>query len=199
MTPEYCFLSYFGSGLGKRVMDGFWDFVDQNGVDPNPYRAGFLQLVVVGETDADAEAKYAEHVKYFYDKCLHIPLHYLGPPGHQDFRSLSHAIKSGTAARTQEIMDNLANYTFRDFADQQFVIAGSAATVTDQLREAVRTLRVGNLMVLLHIGSMPHELTLENIDRFAHDVLPNLRDEWPDWENRWWPESLRHQRQLAGV
>ena len=24
----YCFLSYFGNNLGKRVMDGFWEFVD---------------------------------------------------------------------------------------------------------------------------------------------------------------------------
>jgi len=36
-------------------------------------------------------------------------------------------------------------------------------------------LRVGNLMVLLQIGSMPHELTLENIELFAKKVLPDLR------------------------
>jgi hypothetical protein len=48
-------------------------------------------------------------------------------------------------------------------------------------------------MVLLQIGSMPHELTLENIDLFARKVLPELRGEWNDegWVNHWWPESLR--------
>ena len=98
----YCFLSYFGNNLGKTVMDGFWEFVDTSGLDANPYRAGFLQLVAVGETDAQAEKEYAEHIKYFYDKCLHIPPNYLGPPGHQDFRSLEHGIRSGTAARTAQ-------------------------------------------------------------------------------------------------
>ena len=53
----YCFLSYYGNNLGKRVMDGFWEFVDKSDLDANPYRAGFLQLVVVAETDAQAEER----------------------------------------------------------------------------------------------------------------------------------------------
>jgi hypothetical protein len=40
---------------------------------------------------------------------------------------------------------------------------------------------------------MPHELTLENMDRFARTVLPDLRAHWDDegWVNHWWPSSLR--------
>ena len=59
---------------------------------------GFLQLVVVAETDAQAEKDYSEHIRYFYDKSLHILPNYLGPPGHQDYRSLEHSIRSRTAA-----------------------------------------------------------------------------------------------------
>jgi arginine/ornithine N-succinyltransferase beta subunit len=46
----------------------------------------------------------------------------------------------------------------------------------------------------LQIGSMPHELTLENIDRFAKKVLPELRGHWDDegYVNHWWPEKLRN-------
>ena len=98
-----------------------------------------------------------------------------------------------------ETLTRLQDMTFKDFIDDQFVICGSPATVRDQLQGAIENLRVGNLMVLLHIGSMPHELTLKNIDLFSREVLPHLRDNWPEWENRWWPESLRHQRQLTGV
>ena len=195
----YCFLSYFGNNLGKKVMDGFWEFVDTTGLDANPHRAGFLQLVAVGDTDAQAERDYAEHIKYFYAKCLHIPPNYLGPPGHQDFRSMEHGIRSGTAARTGETLERLKDMTYKDFIDDQFVICGSPATVRDQLQGAIEKLRVGNLMVLLHIGSMPHELTLKNIDLFAREVLPHLRGNWSEWENRWWPETLRHERDLAQV
>ena len=59
-------------------------------------------------------------------------------------------------------------------------------------------MRVGNLMVLLQIGSMPHELTLKNIDLFTKEVMPHLHDMWDDkWENKWWPESLRAKRQVS--
>ncbi len=155
--------------------------------------------MVVGKTDADAEAKYAKHVEYFFPKTLHVPLAYLGPAGHHDYRSLAHNIRSGSAAALQGIWGKLRDYTYKDLADQQFVMAGSAATVRDMLLQGLRDLRVGNLMVLLPIGSMPHELVKENIDRFAEGVLPHLRGEWSEWENHWWPQSLRAPRALAQV
>jgi hypothetical protein len=59
--------------------------------------------------------------------------------------------------------------------------------------EVVKGLRVGNLMLLVQIGSMPHELTLKNISLLAQEVLPHLRGLWEDegWVNHWWPERLR--------
>ncbi len=171
------------------MMQGYWDVVAKKGRETNPYRAGFLQLVAVAESDAAAEAKYARHVEYFYHKCLHWPIQYLSPPGNQDYRSLVAAAKSNI--RRAEDPKSLR---YRDFVEKGYVIAGSAATVRDRIKEeVVKGLRVGNLMVLLQIGSMPHELTLENMDRFAREVLPSLRGEWDDegWVNHWWPERLR--------
>jgi hypothetical protein len=48
-------------------------------------------------------------------------------------------------------------------------------------------------MLLVQIGSMPHELTLKNIDLLGREVLPGLRPLWDDagWVNHWWPRSLR--------
>src|SRR5229473_832809 len=187
----YCFLSYFGNNLGKRVMDGFWEFVDKTGLDPNPYRAGFLQLVAVSETDAQAEADYYQHIRYFYDKCLHILPEYMAVPGNQDYRSLANSVRNLNPLQ-QKLMNEVPNWKYRDFLENQFVIAGSPATVRDQLMAAVKKLRVGNLMVLLHIGSMPHELTLKNIDLFTNEVLPHFRNVWDEdgWVNQWWPKRL---------
>ena len=188
----YCFLSYYGNKLGKRVMDGFWEFVAKSNLDPNPYRAGFLQLVVVAETDAQAEKDYYKHIRYFYDKSLHILNEYQMIPGNQDYRSLTNSVKNLLPMQL-DLMNSVANWKYKDFVDNQFVIAGSPATVRDQLKEAVKNLRVGNLMVLLHIGSMPHELTLKNIDLFAKEVAPHFRNVWDEdgWENKWWPQALR--------
>ncbi len=190
----YCFLSYWGNNFGKRVMDGFWDFVAKGNHDPNPYRAGFLQLVAVSETDAQAEKDYYKHIRYFYDKCLHILPEYFPVAGNQDYKSL---VNSVTKLNPQlfDLMNKIPTWKYKDFVDNQFVIAGSPATVRQQLMEAVKKLRVGNLMVLLHIGSMPHELTIKNIDLFCSEVLPHFRGVWDgEWENKWWPESLKGPR-----
>lgn len=193
---SYCMLSFFGSQIGKKVMDGYWEFVDGFGLDRNPYRAGFAQLVCVAETDADAERLFWPHIRYFFDKCMHVPLHWFGNPGHQDYESLSKGIRGGTALRMAQTMSEFKSYTYRDFVDRDIVIAGSPATVRDKLVGAVKDMRVGNLMVLQHIGSMSHELTKDSIGLFCSEVLPKLRDIWDDegWENHWWPQRLRSQR-----
>ncbi len=93
-----------------------------------------------------------------------------------------------------QLMAQVPGWKYRDFVENQFVIAGSPATVRDQLMAAVKKLRVGNLMVLLHIGSMPHELTLRNIELFAREVMPHFRQVWDEegWDNKWWPQRLRN-------
>jgi alkanesulfonate monooxygenase SsuD/methylene tetrahydromethanopterin reductase-like flavin-dependent oxidoreductase (luciferase family) len=194
----YCFLSYFGNKVASRsVLDGYWGVVQKKGADMNPYRLGFLQLVAVAETDAQAERDYAPHVEYFYHKLLHIPLEWFGPPGHQDYRSLANGLRNPKVA---EQFLTLKDRRYRDFVEDQFVIAGSPATVREQLAEAIKTLRIGNLMILTSIGSMPHELVLKNTRLFFDEVAPAIRDLWDDeWENRWWPARLRQPKPSATV
>jgi alkanesulfonate monooxygenase SsuD/methylene tetrahydromethanopterin reductase-like flavin-dependent oxidoreductase (luciferase family) len=194
----YCFLSYYGNNLGKRVMDGFWEFVAKSNLEANPYRAGFLQLVAVSESDAQAEKDYYQHIRYFYDKCLHVLPEFMGIPGHQDYRSLANSVKN-LAPMQAKLVNEIPNWKFKDFVDNQFVISGGPASVRDQLKEAVKKLRVGNLMVLLHIGSMPHELTLKNIELFSREVKPHLSNLWDEdgWENKWWPAALKANRKVT--
>jgi len=185
----YCFLSYFGYQAALRSVEKYWSVVQETGRDLNPYRLGFLQLVTVAETDEQAEKDYAKHVEYFYHKGLHVPPEWMGVPGHQDYQSLSNAMRNPMIANA---FTSLKEKRFKDFQKDRYVICGSPATVRDQLKDLVGKLKVGNLMVLLHIGSMPHELTLKNIDLFFREVAPAIRPTWDDkWENQWWPAGLR--------
>jgi alkanesulfonate monooxygenase SsuD/methylene tetrahydromethanopterin reductase-like flavin-dependent oxidoreductase (luciferase family) len=68
----YYYLSYYGYKRDQATMDGFWNAVTRMGAEENPYRAGFLQLVCVADTDAEAERLYFPHVHYFYQKCLNV-------------------------------------------------------------------------------------------------------------------------------
>ena len=79
--------------------------------------------------------------------------------------------------------------TWPSYLDSGYVIAGSPATVRQQLTECIRSLRVGHLMVLLQIGSMPKDLVLHNTRLFAQEVMPHMRDLWPGYKDRWWPSG----------
>ena len=184
----YCYLSYYGYLRGLRVVQGFWERVAQRGIDDNPHRLGFLQLVCVSETDASAEAEYAEHVKYFYRKMLHIHPPFAETPGYRSIESIRASIRPQIGEEAQKAAHELE---WKDFVEQGHVIAGSPATVRDRLVEAAKMLRVGHLMCLLHIGSMPKELTLKNTELFAKEVMPALRDLWSEYDDPWWPQRLQ--------
>ena len=169
----YSFLSFFGYRFAKRVMDTFWETADRLGADANPYRAGFAQQVCIAETDAQAEELYREHVMYFFKKCLHIPAYFMETPGYRTRRSAEFVLKSNTPAEIAAAA--AAREDWASLVDQGFVIAGSPDTVAERLIEACRGLRVGNLVALLQIGSMPHELTKQNITMYAEQVMPKLR------------------------
>ncbi|MDZ7727850.1 MAG: LLM class flavin-dependent oxidoreductase [Dehalococcoidia bacterium] len=68
----YAYLSYSGYLRAKATMDGFWQRMDEMNKEPNPYHAGFFQVMCVAENMDEAKRLYAEHVEYFYQRRLHI-------------------------------------------------------------------------------------------------------------------------------
>ena len=67
-----------------------------NAPDASPYRAGFAQTICVAETDEEAERLYSEHVRYFYNRCLHVFPGFADAPGYRTIKTiqsgaLSHA------------------------------------------------------------------------------------------------------------
>ncbi|MEX2158409.1 MAG: LLM class flavin-dependent oxidoreductase [Dehalococcoidia bacterium] len=191
----YCYLSYFGHQRGLSVMKGYWDEIERQGKEPNPYRAGFLQFVAVSETDEQAEKDYAEHAEYFYNRCLHVYPGYADAPGYRTMRT----VKAGLAAQfeRQVVQAAAGKLRWKDFIKDGYIIAGSPETVRQQLEEAAKALNVGHLMVLLQFGSMPPELVRKNTELFSREVMPHVRHLFNEYEDNWWinplPESQRAQ------
>ena len=79
---------------------------------------------------------------------------------------------------------------WKDFIDEGYIIAGSPKTVRDRLREAMKSLNCGHLMILQQLGSMPPELVRKNTELFAREVMPQMRDLWGGWEDKWSPHRL---------
>ena len=77
-----------------------------------------------------------------------------------------------------------------DIVDRGYVIIGSPDEVAEQLKEVATDLNVGHLMLLLQFGNMSKDLTRYNTRLFAEKVMPQLRDLFSEWEDRWWPQPM---------
>jgi hypothetical protein len=53
-----------------------------------------------------------------------------------------------------------------------------------------RNLNVGHLMLLLQFGNMRKDLACYNTRLFAERVMPQLREVFREWEDRWWPRPM---------
>ena len=205
MDYVYCYLSYYGYKAGQATMQGFWDEMARLGKDRNPYRAGFLQFVGVGESRQHAFDLYSEAAEYFYGRCLHVDPAWATPPGYTTEASMRAGLESqvrkaaDAAVRGKSTGERFAS-TSRDMqgiVDNGYVIIGSPDEVAEQLREVATNLNVGHLMLLLQYGNMSKELTRYNTKLFAEQVKPKIQGMFPDWEDRWWPTPMARGQQAT--
>ena len=191
MDYVYCYLSYYGYQIGRATMDGFWAEMAKLGKDRNPYRAGFLQFVGVGESRQHAMDLYAESAEYFYGNCLHIDPRFATPPGYATEATQRVGLESQVtkAASYSDKFNKLAR-EMDAIVENGYVIIGSPDEVAEQLREVAVNLNVGNLMLLLQFGNMSKELTKYNSHLFAEQVIPKVKPLFSEWEHRWWPQPM---------
>jgi hypothetical protein len=77
-----------------------------------------------------------------------------------------------------------------DIVERGYVIVGSPDEVAEQLREVAVNLNVGHLMLLMQFGNMSKELTRYNTQLFAERVMPQMKDLFSEWDDRWWPQPM---------
>jgi alkanesulfonate monooxygenase SsuD/methylene tetrahydromethanopterin reductase-like flavin-dependent oxidoreductase (luciferase family) len=210
MDYVYAYLSYYGYKSGQATMQGFWDEMARLGKDRNPYRAGFLQFVGVGESRQHAFDLYAEAAEYFYGRCLHIDPRFATPPGYVSEATQRAGIESQmsqAANRSREASPAARVSSGSRFAmlardmehivENGYVIVGSPDEVTEQVRQVAKDLNVGHLMLLLQFGNLGKEATRYNTKLFAERVLPRTRDLFAEWEDRWWPRPIERAGRAA--
>ena len=85
--------------------------------------------------------------------------------------------------------------SWKDLTEGRYIVAGSPETVRQQMEELIKSLRVGNVFCLLHVGNMPDDKVRHSTKLFAEKVMPHLRNLWPDWQNHddrfWMPSDAR--------
>jgi len=186
---NYSYLSFQGYKAGKMLMDGYWDRVAERGKDEAPGRASFAQIFCVADNDAEAEKLYAEHILYFFNRCLHVYPGFADAPGYRTIKTIKAGVLSQVRRSNQKMF---ANLTWKDLVEGGYIIAGGPDTVRERTEDMIKTLRVGTVFSLLHMGDMPDEKTRYSSQLFAEKVMPQLKNVWPDHagDDRWWPKPL---------
>jgi alkanesulfonate monooxygenase SsuD/methylene tetrahydromethanopterin reductase-like flavin-dependent oxidoreductase (luciferase family) len=187
----FVLLTWFGVRLGGAgIFDRFWEMCEAKGADANPHRVAVVQVCAVAETDERAETEYGPWLERAFRHGLgSIPPHFFLQPGYVPFQGLQGMLRStagpGIAARLPEV-------TFKELLDEGCVIVGSPATVRERLEAECREMRVGNLLAMLHMGEMPHELAEKSVRLFAEEVLPHVQGMWErdGYDHRWWPTGV---------
>jgi alkanesulfonate monooxygenase SsuD/methylene tetrahydromethanopterin reductase-like flavin-dependent oxidoreductase (luciferase family) len=205
MDYVYCYLSYYGYKAGRATMDGFWNEMSRLGKDRNPYQAGFLQFVGVGESRQHAFELYAEAAEYFYGRCLHVDARWAVPPGYSSEGSQRAGIESQIRqAADANVRGKSTGERFASVAremdaivDKGYVIVGSPDDVVEQLREVAVNLNVGHLMLLLQFGNMSKQLAKYNTRLFADKVMPKMKGLFSEWNDRWWPQPMETGQRAA--
>jgi alkanesulfonate monooxygenase SsuD/methylene tetrahydromethanopterin reductase-like flavin-dependent oxidoreductase (luciferase family) len=188
---NYSYLSFSGYLRGEQLMQGFWRRVEAMKKDFNPYQGAFAQQIVVADSDAEAQELYESHVRYFFERCLHVYGGFADAPGYRTEATIRAGFQAqvggGPGAAGSAIALKLS---WRELIDQGFIIAGSPDSVTEQMENLAKKLQVGHIVALMHIGDMPADKCAYSSELFARKVIPNLRPIWKEYEDRWSPKPL---------
>lgn len=191
---NYCYghLSFSGLKAAKPLVDRYWDYVAANDGDLNPHRMAFTQLICVADSDAEAERRYADAVKYF-QRVKDPSMRFATPPGYTSPASMRGML--GRTATPEALEDKRravsGEMSFWEYDEKGYIIAGTPDRVAQRVRELATELRVGQLIASLHMGDLPEETAAENTHLFGSKVMPQLRDLWADQPDHWTPVAGR--------
>ncbi|MYI56227.1 MAG: LLM class flavin-dependent oxidoreductase [Acidimicrobiia bacterium] len=165
---HYTYLSVFApSKLLKRWFDGYRAGANAAGYEAPRDKIGILLPIYVAETEKQAHAEGRQYVTWLYHKGLKHKFEHLFPPGYMTEHSWGRFLQSGLGA--------YSDVSYEDLVKQGYAVVGSPATVRERLEELAEELGFGLVNALLHIGDMPHDHTIRNMELFAREVMPHFR------------------------
>ncbi|CAN5489620.1 LLM class flavin-dependent oxidoreductase [soil metagenome] len=203
IDESYCYghLSFSGLYSAKPAVDAYWEYCDKRGGDMNPNRMAFTQIICCAETDAEAEAKYYDAVKYFY-RMNTVDPNFTMPPGYttaKSMRAQKTYLTIGESKLTAEDKMRAARgeMSFWEYDEKGFIIAGSPERVRQRVRELATDLRIGQLIACCHVVDLAEDVAAENTRLVGEQVIPYLRDLWSEYPDHWTPETS--QKRVAAI
>jgi alkanesulfonate monooxygenase SsuD/methylene tetrahydromethanopterin reductase-like flavin-dependent oxidoreductase (luciferase family) len=166
---RYTFLQVFSAAASvERNFNLYREAGAAEGYEVVPDQLGWSVPTYVAETDEIARAEARLHMERLFNVFLRMAPNLLSPPGFSSVESYKRAMKA-----KKEMVGK--DRTLEDLMEQDVVLVGSPKTVKDKIAYYEKRLGFGWLNVVLQFGSLPHELTMKNLNLFATEVMGPLR------------------------
>jgi len=166
---RYTYLQTFSPiATVRRYMQMYKAEAQKAGYTATAAQLGWSVPIYVAESDERAKEEARPHIEAFVNKFLRMPLDMLLPPGYTTLASMKGVMQAKAALSGTQTMDQLL--------ERGTFICGSPQTVRETILAYQREIGFGNLLPVMQFGTLPHDLTAKNIELFATQVIPFLRD-----------------------
>ena len=155
-----------------RYMAMYREEAQRAGYEASPDQLGWSIQIYVAENDAIALREARPHIEAFVNKFLRMPTEMLLPPGYLSLASMRGVMqaKRALSGPARSVEDLIAQGTFP---------CGSPATIAEKLAGFQDQAGFNILLPGLQFGTLPTALTRKNMEMFAREVMPSLRDRLP--------------------
>ncbi len=165
---RYTYLQTFSpANVVQRYLKMYRDTCEGFGYEAEDSQLGWAVPVYVAATDEAARAEAKPHFEAFRNVFLKMPVEMLLPPGYTSRESLKNVMKAKAAI--------FGDITLEKSIELGLIICGSPATARQALESYWKDMRFGNLLVLCQFGTLPADLTHRNMEFFAREVMPAVK------------------------
>jgi alkanesulfonate monooxygenase SsuD/methylene tetrahydromethanopterin reductase-like flavin-dependent oxidoreductase (luciferase family) len=153
----------------------------EEGYEPDPSQLALVIAVHVAETDAQARRELEPHLLWRFQNIFRFPFDQSFPPGHVSMGSLRGMMAGGYRSRGNDP----GSLDYDELLERGWLIAGSPASVRQQLADTVSELGAGRVIVVT-ADTMPSWLEQKWMTLLAEEVLPAFRPPGgrPTWDRR---------------
>jgi len=134
-----------------------------------------LRHIYVAETMEKARRETEKHLDYFYKYLLAGTYR---SSTRQSAESQGYRTERSYSYSTHAVADKGVRYgtfTFDKFQEAGDIIVGDPEYVLDQIKYLRKELGCNTIMGFFQFGSLPHDLTVKNMNMFAKEVLPHVK------------------------
>jgi alkanesulfonate monooxygenase SsuD/methylene tetrahydromethanopterin reductase-like flavin-dependent oxidoreductase (luciferase family) len=141
----------------------YWDGLKRHGHDPKSRELGLLMPMHLAATTAEAKGRSEAGVMSYFKTILDMRVDYT------DWltrRGVELPTRLRTAAGAMVAFDTVCD---------KHAVIGDANLATDKIKKLTEQTGAAHVLAWFNIGTVPHPLVMESMQRFTKDVMPKLQ------------------------